>query len=486
MSDLIASARNTASISEGQYNTVGLPANAITPATITAMMGLAQGGALQVNPVIGSAISTMTQYAATLANTNPTFASQITSAATALATQSSQLMAAGPAGFGTILNQAAGHIKESVEVKKAMNFMANTNFSDFGSGITSMSSLATQGVDTVLGNLGAASKAFSSAGSLFDSTDMKNFGTSVGLINQMKSSKLANSTGLNSALVKAGVDITKLDDPTQASKIDMVMSNIKDPAVINSVANQFDIKPAGTSSMQSLKDFTDITKLANPADIKGLSTDLTGIGSKLGSMGASFKNPAAASNFCAGIEVPNVPKLNDFAPDLAGLMSKAGPVIDNLVGTGTGKLGVPSMEDFMGSVSGTSPAITNVLKSITPESIAGVQSMVTSANSLFQKAGIDLTSPPKVSASTVMAFATSLHKIGADSVTGAGSILKSMATNDAFGEAVKASLAEGKNKAVMAASGISPLSFTDSNPFAGLPSDPTSNAASTAANLLGS
>jgi hypothetical protein len=62
---------------------------------------------------------------------------------------------------------------------------------------------------------------------------------------------------------------------------------------------------------------------------------------------------------------------------------------------------------------------------------------------------------------SAMSFATNLHKIGADtSGSGITDALKNMAnTASASGDAIKASLAEGKNKALMMAQGIAPLKF---------------------------
>ena len=53
MSDLIASASSMTSISENQHIAIGKPANAITPATLTAMVVMAQVQGLQIHPNLG-------------------------------------------------------------------------------------------------------------------------------------------------------------------------------------------------------------------------------------------------------------------------------------------------------------------------------------------------------------------------------------------------------------------------------------------------
>lgn len=122
---------------------------------------------------------------------------------------------------------------------------------------------------------------------------------------------------------------------------------------------------------------------------------------------------------------------------------------------------------------------------VTPAALSALTSSITNAQNLFQKAGIDLDTPPTINANAIKSFAAGLHKIGTDATSGARELLSNMATDDHFGQAIKASLAEGKNKALMAANGISPLSFTDANPFKGLPSDPTNTSTADAAKLLG-
>jgi hypothetical protein len=113
-------------------------------------------------------------------------------------------------------------------------------------------------------------------------------------------------------------------------------------------------------------------------------------------------------------------------------------------------------------------------------------------NSLLEKALGDMSSftPPANDFGAIKSFALSLHSIGASS-DGSAELLKGMIPTSSgdpevlkFGEAIKASLAEGKNKALLAANGINPLSFTDANPFKGLPSAPGDNSLNSGASAL--
>lgn len=464
----LVTAKASSVIIEGMKTTLATAAGSITPATLTAMVGLAQGGALRIAPVIGTTLSAMAAKITelTTANTAPSLAmaSAITSAQSALTTQSSLMFSAGPSGFGAIFNQARGHINDAVEIKSAANFIANTAYEDYGSGITNMSSMSTQGLAAVMGDLASASTAISAAGACFDMSNMSTFGSGAGLFDKLSSVKLGNASGLGGALKAAGIDMNNLSDPANASMVDNVLASIKDPAVIATVTNQLGITPPAT--LISLKDFTDLTKLVVPSSVAGLKSSLTDMATKFTDMGAKFASPAAATGMLASLSVPVIPSLEAASTSLSGLMSDLSGSIASMTGSGTGPLGLPSITNFTESVAG-GPNITAMQAAIASgnytamtTACTGINSMVSSASSLMSTAGIDLTTLPAPSMSTAMSFATSLHNIGADaSGLGGADILKGMITADKFGDAITASLAEGKNKAAMALHGINHLKF---------------------------
>lgn len=263
MSDLIASARNSTVVAEGQYNTVGLPKGGLTPATITAMVGFSKGQGLQMNPNVSAAISKLS----TVYITNPALGPQANAAAANLQTLTTNLMKGGPAGLMQKFNQARAHINDSIELKKVTAFCANANLSSFGSGISKMSDLADQGLTSKLGNLTNVGNVFQSAGGLFDLNDMSTFGTPAGLINKLNATKMGNSTGINAALAKAGVDTNRLTDPSYKDQIDKAMSQIKDPKVLAAVGEQFNINPPGGLPQVSSTELTsglDAAAAANP------------------------------------------------------------------------------------------------------------------------------------------------------------------------------------------------------------------------------
>ena len=446
-------------ISENMKVSLATAAGSLTPSTITAMVGIAQGTALQLAPSVQSAISGLTAITGNILH--PLY-SAATSALSNLTKFQANLMPAGNhAAFGSFLNQAQGHIADSKELTTCTAFISNTSFSDYGSGITNMSSMATQGLDGALGDLGSASKAFEAAGPVFDLTNMAKFGTSSGLIDKLNTVKLGNASGINGAIATAGLDINM---PEHSAQVDKVMASITDPKVISTVTEQLGISPGG--SIANLKDLTDLSKLAPTGSglgLPGMSAlpDMKAMASKFSDMGAKFTSPSAAASMLGGIQIPSVPNLEAAAPSLSGLMGSMSTNIKSMVSGGLPITGsVPSMTDFMQHVAG-GPHIDALNADINIDTITALDTSVTQTSSALTNIGIDITSPPMPSMGSAMSFATGLHKFGADtSGSGVADVLGGMANpGSAFGDSIKASLAEGKNKALMAAQGISPLKF---------------------------
>jgi len=587
--DLIASARSMTSVVDNQYVSIGLPKAALTPATLTAMVGLKNGGAIKVPDAISNLMSNMktnafTQVQAipelssalgnvgitsandlnpssltavvttTLADANVAGAAKtvistltaangplanLMSATSALSTLTSKLLPAGnPAAFGSFLQQAKSHIADSVEIKKAVNFINAQDFSSYGSGVKDMASMADRGMTNIMGSLSGAAASLKSTGTMFEGISPANMGKPSAFVESLINNKLGNATNVKQQLTAAGVDTADIHNPAYADKINNILGSIKNPTAINAAAGQFGItnpfaklpsytgddsslyttptflggtsaeQPAsavpigavtigssststafgaasapavGTGGIQSLKDLSDPSKLAAPTDTAGFTAGLTAVGNKFADLGATNFTPSKAGDALGAVIKPNIPKLNAFASGLAdqvkaaaptiagaasnlvdgvkgqlsGLMGGLSSTINNMTGKGTGPFGVPSIKDIMGPISGQNPAMKLALLDPTsPDAHAAITSAVSTANNFFATAGIDLNAPPPNNLKSCMSFATSLHKLGADETT--SSMLGVMATDDEYGEAIKASCAEGQNNAVLAEVGVAP------------------------------
>jgi hypothetical protein len=241
--------------------------------------------------------------------------------------------------------------------------------------------------------------------------------------------------------------------------------------------------------IQSLKDLGDYTKTADPSAIKGLTTDAAGIAGKFSDMGASFPNMRSATSMLSKISVPSIPNLDAAAPTLNSLTSGLSSQLNSMTGASLstalspnlGPGGLPSITDFTQSVAG-GPAFTNILNGgVTVDTIAALEASTSKATSLFATAGVDLNSPPSPGLGTSMNFATGLHKFGTNSEM--SGLLGNMAVpGTQYGDSIKASLAEGRNKALMTQNGIPPLNFNNLPTYTGEDSSLNTNAG---ARLLG-
>ena len=215
----------------------------LTPSTITAMVGINAGAALQLAPDVQNV---MTALAAKAASGDYPANVQAQTALTNLTSLQGKILPSGNhAAFGSFLNQAKAHIGDATDLQNTTNFISKSNFGDFGSGITGMSSMLDQGLTGKFGSLSAAGAALSSSGSMFDGIDPKNIGSPAGLVQALNANKLGNASGVNAKLAAAGVNLNDLTNPVYADKIAQVTGSISDPAVLNTVADQFGQTPFG-------------------------------------------------------------------------------------------------------------------------------------------------------------------------------------------------------------------------------------------------
>ena len=546
-------------VAENQHVTLGTASGSITPSTAMAMIGINQNVALAIDANVIAAKDKLTTISANVGGAYS--AAEVAAATTALSSlnslQSSLGFGGSPnqAGFGSFLSQAHNHVKDSVDLRQSTDFMANSQWSDFGTGITNMSSSIERGLTSQIGSFKGAGAAIASTGTMFNGIDIKNFSTPTGLVQSLQNNKLANATGVNQKLVDAGVDLNDLDNPVYKDQISNVLGSIKDPTAINVTADQMNITnpfaglpsysgsdaslyntqnvfggsatapvattvpTSGTSAfgaptttgfptttgystgstafgasqapdvgnaggIQSLKDLSDYTKLANPSDTAGFS-GAGALTAKFKDMGAgSIVSAGAAPDFFGKIQTTTTPLTDSTYPSLSNLIRSNQGNFDSMTGTGNGPGGVPNMFDFAQHVGGGPDVTAFNTNGSDVGSITAFNNSITKATSLWSTAGVDLTSPPPNGLGSSMAFATNLHKYGADkSGSGVAELLRGMANGASkYGEGLKASLAEGNNNKLLQLNGIGPI---QTNPFEGLPAAQGENSLEGGAKLLG-
>lgn len=534
--DIIASARSMTTVADGQYVAIGTPKAALTPATLTAMVGMAQGNgaAIDIAPKVNEAMTKLQTVASS--SDYPANVNAQTALNTLTTIQSKLFNKDDVGGFGAIVGKVQSHISNSNDVLNTTTFLKGVDYPDFGSGITDMSSMGDRGLTNVFGSLPGSGKAMSSTGSMFNGIDVKRFGTPSGLVESLQNNKLANATGLNQKLADAGIDLNDIHNPVYADKISSVLTNIKDPAAINASADQFGITdpfaglptytgtdsslyktpsfltggsatpptattiPAGgtgafgaptttgfptasgystkatgigadiapdvgnAGGIQSLKDLGDYTKTARPSDTAGFA-GMDSLTSKFKDMGGGkIVDASKAPSFFGSIQKVDTPLTNAANPTLNSLITEHTPFLANLIGSST----VPSAQDFLGPVAGCNE-LDDLADGVTDAKVTALNTKLSSTSTFLSAAGItSVTSSATQTLSGTMGFATKLHTYGKDASTGGvGTMLRNMANSSTkYGEAVKASLAEGKNNNLLSANGIGPLK---TNPFEGVP-----------------
>lgn len=446
----------------------------LSPSLLKVVTTLSAGQGLQVAPSVTQAniaMSLATEYQI-LAN-NFALANSISSARSNLMSLSSSIFAQGPIGFCSLLPQVISHIVTAQQLKSSSNFISNTSFRSYGNGITSLSSMSTQGLSTIVGNLSAAANAIRAIGPMFDFSDVGNLGTGVGFVKRLNQVKLGNFTGVNQQLSGFGIGLDNIDNPIYSQIVDQILANITNVNILSTVADQFGVKVtningvlkanASSKVIGSLKDFINLEVIAPTGSVTGLKSSIPSIAQKLKDMGANFDSADAAVRLFNSLNNTSVPNLDAEASTPSALMTSISSQLGTVSGTGNGPIGTPNLTDFLQAVAG-GPEVSAMTSntSITSNTVAALDLAITKAISLFNPtAGIDLANQPSsFSLSSYISAASSIRSYGVDAdQIGINKILANMVTNDAAGESITSLMAEGKNNALLQAGGIRPLRF---------------------------
>lgn len=417
-------------------------------------------------------MSIAVDYQRNVVNTAPSriFANTISSAAANLSTLSNRLYNGGVMSCLQVFYTVNSHLDTALEIKETAARMSNTNVQVLGSGITNMSSASTQGL-AVLGNLTSVSNVIRLMGPAYDLSEMKYFGTGVGLVKKLTDVRMIRSTGVYDALFKNNVDLTQLEDPVYADTIDATLASITSPSAINPVLEEFGMTPLTT--MTSLKDFTDINKFVPANQRVGLVGGLPAIATKFNDLNAQFQTVNDALTMLSSIQTPAVPSLDSASANLTALMASASANVS--AGTGASIIasdprGIPNVTDFLEPLAGGTTISQVVTSNVSASSITALDAMITRTYNLFSQVNIDIiNSTTHVGAvqtsQKTLEFAKSLasriETIGEQDTTksNAANVLVALTTSDIYGDAVKALLADGKNKAALAKNKIIPLRY---------------------------
>ena len=352
----------------------------------------------------------------------------------------------------------------------------------------------------------ALKNVFSGFGKAFDPSNLQKMFDPAGYIKNLNKQGLGDIGGLRDQLEEAGIDP---DNPESADPVLLrnILANIKGSDLQKIVTETGIVLPA-TANLQSAADMLDAKNIL-PGDVisKLPGGSLAGLGNALGSMGGTFKSSTDLANMLGGIEVPELPHLDSLdklVPD--DVMAEFKPML----GSGGGPFGNPTLQDIIGTASGHGH--TNAFKSIidshnkimqspvgqsfkaasdalaadptnpaklaafeaantalaqaqnadlaavvkkASDSVEASMQQLTTETSNQTVAGIDPAAAETPGPTQLLGMASKLHDMGLDKQQlGFNDMLNNMATNDKYGDALRATLMEGKNIAAQAAAGI--------------------------------
>jgi len=351
-------------------------------------------------------------------------------------------------------------------------------------------------------------------GSLMDFSNPQSL-TPRGLYLSLKKQGLTTSNGIDDAIANLGeTSATITDGPLTfifsgitGDDLQKIISQtgakpVGNPQTLNDLLDPTIMMPPGASTALG------IAPGASADGLKSLGNTLTNIGVPLDNM--------SAANLLGSVQTKVGPYLSQLKSLVPQSVSSA---LMPMLGSGSSPFGTPSMSDMLGSLAGKHTAdfasAGNQLSSITGStqgqsltsamqalqtailqgsglsaaltalqsaaaafnsSVAGnpnLQSAINSINTSMSNvtshlalensnlslAGLNLSSPPTSPGGSgqILAFASKLHSFGVDKLQlGHNDLFNGAATDDLTGDAIKASLLEGKNVAQMASVGKTP------------------------------
>lgn len=353
---------------------------AITPTVLIAAKGLVDGTALGVSPALTEKISSFSNPSGLVGSISsyapaglPAFMTQAQSQISSIQAQASLIMPSGPGvdpaaamkKFAGVFNQTAAFGAAGAEWGAALKQFQGKSFTDLAPNFSKMSEMNTNGLTNMfspptgsltglmpgivpadvmkegIGKLGESMKGF---GSMFSAGDISKLGDPRALVMNLKQQGLSEIGGLEDHLYEAGIDDINDADPETVKR---VLAKIQGDDLKKLMRNT-GFSPAG--EITNLAQVMDVTKIL-PAGVSSIlpAGGLDGLANSLGNLGGNFKSFDDISSTFKAIEVPQVPSLDALDKPLPDDVLAE---FQDLLGSGDGPFGNPTMEDMLGSVSG--------------------------------------------------------------------------------------------------------------------------------------
>jgi len=395
---------------------------AITPSVLIAAKGFMDGQGLGVSsnmtsyfnnfnssPVTGS-LSSLSTLMPSVTTGLPDFMRNSGTQLTAIQAQASSIIQPGVEGlkkFTSIMNQSAGFGAAAAEWGAALKEFGGKSFNDLGVGLNGFASMASNGMSNVFGglpplpsmsslpgagsitslalaakdNIGALGKQLGSFGTMFDAKDVANMGSPASLIKNLQNQGIADSVGINDMIAGHGYDPKNLDNIPPA-QLTQILSQVQGNDMLKVISQTGMILPANRP-ISSLADVLDAKKIVEPSVLAAIpGGNLAGLGNAFSNLGGNFTDFSKIGDMLKKIEVPSLPNLEGLKNPLPDDIASA---FKGMLGSGDSPLGLPTMSDMLGSVSGKAhmDSFRDISKSMEKiaESVVG-KDMINKANAL--------------------------------------------------------------------------------------------------------
>jgi hypothetical protein len=183
---------------------------------------------------------------------------------------------------------------------------------------------------------------------MFDAKDISNLGSPSSLIKNLQNQGLADSVGINDMIAQAGFDPRNIDNIPPA-QLQQILGQVQGND-LQKIIKQTGLQLPPTANLSSLASVLDVKNIVSPDVMAAIpGGNLAGLGNAFSNLGGNFTDFSKAGDMLKKIEVPSLPNLeglkNPLPDDIASAFS-------GMLGSGDSPLGLPTMSDMLGSVSG--------------------------------------------------------------------------------------------------------------------------------------
>lgn len=432
----------------------------------------------------------------------------------AIKAQADSIVERGAKGFASIFGQTSSHAATSFSFSGALAQAQGKSFEDFGFTFANYDDILTGGVSNqfVIDSLPKLASELPSFGTMFTTDDLANMTNPGSVASNLIDQGLGGVGDFAAMLEDEGCDLENLADENPTVILD-VMSRIIG-SDLNEILDSTGFVPPPNASINTLADIFEIDNLLTEEAQSALGDNPTvdDLSRKFSNIGGRFKDIAALGKLYSSLELTSFPRLRELGALIPSDMELD---LSSTLGKGTGELGNPTISDMMGSVSGVgyidkikqlaktqadlienSPEVQNLAQYLatnpTNPNPATLDLLISNINSKpelievlnkakaaaiditeklsTEKSNIDVASiNTSATASTqgLVSMAGNLHGYGVDPMSlGMGSVLEGSAKDNVYGDALKASLIEGRNLGRLAVFGIKPGTKMDAMEYA--------------------